>query len=217
MSDGYEFDGLPLETIRLGTSVLVAGPTHDGTRDLALRMMNGGDAEASVVVTTNQRAGRLVEDYGRVGSEATPDRVAVIDCVGGENADLPAKVVPVTGPGDLTGIGMRYSKLAREFLDAGFERIRAGVVSVSTLISFNELRSVARFVHTMIGHINSVDGLGVLFIDPSTHDERTVSTLAQFCDARIEVRYGESRPELRARGIAGQPREWTPFDPTGGR
>lgn len=215
MPDGYVFDGLPLNEIRLGTSVLVAGPAHVGTRNLVLRMLNGGDAAASIIVTTNQRAGRLAEDCERVGFDASPERVAVIDCVGDEDESVPAKVVPVSGPADLTGIGMRYSKLSREFRNDGFDRIRTGIISVSTLVSFGELRTVARFIHTMVGHVNSVDGLGVLFIDPSTHDERTVSTLAQFCGGRIEVRDGEAGPELRARGLADQPRKWTPFDPTG--
>jgi KaiC/GvpD/RAD55 family RecA-like ATPase len=215
MSDGYTFEGLPLDEIRPGTSVLVAGPTHAGTRNLALRMLDGGDAEASIIVTTNQRAARLAEDCERVGFHPDPDRVAVIDCVGEEDEDVAARVVPVSGPADLTGIGMRYSKLSREFRGDGFDRVRTGVVSVSTLVSFGELRSVARFIHTMVGHVNSVDGLGVLFIDPSTHDERTVNTLAQFCGGRIEVRDGEEGPELRARGLADQPREWTAFDPTG--
>lgn len=214
MSEGYVFDGLPLEEVRPGTSVLVSGPTHAGTRNLVLRMLDGGDTDASIIVTTNQRAARLTEDCRRVGFDADPDRVAVIDCVGEEDDDVPARVIPVSGPADLTGIGMRYSKVSREFREGGFGRVRTGVVSVSTLVSFGELRSVARFIHTMVGHVNSVDGLGVLFIDPSTHDERTVSTLAQFCGGRIEVRDGEAGPELRARGLADQPREWTPFDPT---
>lgn len=217
MSDGYGFDGLPLEEIRPGTSVLVAGPTHAGTRNLALRMLNGGDTDASIIVTTNQRAARLVEDCERVGFHANRHQVAVIDCVGEEDDDVPANIVSVSGPADLTGIGMRYSKLSREFTRDEFERTRAGVISVSTLVSFGELRSVARFVHTMVSHINSVDGLGVLLIDPAIHDERTVSTLAQFCGGRIEVRDTEQGPELRARGLADQPREWTPFDPTSER
>ena len=217
MSDGYAFDDLPLGEIRAGTSVLVAGPTHAGTRNLSLRMLDGGDAEASIIVTTNQRAARLAEDCERVGFDIGPERVAVVDCVGEEDEDVRAKVLPVSGPADLTGIGMRYSKLSREFRSDGFDRVRTGVISVSTLVSFGELRSVARFVHTMVGHVNSVDGLGVLFIDPSTHDERTVNTLAQFCGGRIEVRDGENGPELRSRGLADQPREWTSFDPTSER
>ncbi|QKY20122.1 hypothetical protein B4589_006910 [Halolamina sp. CBA1230] len=63
-------------------------------------------------------------------------------------------------------------------------------------------------------HVADVlDGLGVLLIDPTIHDDRTVSTLSQFCTGRIDVREGEAGPELRARGLPEQPRERLAFDP----
>jgi hypothetical protein len=121
-------------------------------------------------------------------------------------------VLPVSGPSDLTGIGMRFSDVQVEFGRTGHERVRTGLLSVSTLLSFSDLRTVSRFVHTLVGRIDSVDGLGVLFIDPGSHDERAIRTLAQFCAGRIEVREGDDGPELRARGLADQSREWEPFD-----
>jgi hypothetical protein len=178
--DRYSMADLPLAGIPAGTSVLVAGPTHSGSRDLGLKMLAGSDGEGVIVVTTNRRAARITAECERVGVAVSDDSTAIIDCVGDDSPDIPAKLLPVSSPGDLTGIGMRFSDLHMEFQRAGIDRL---------------------------------DGLGVLVIDPANHDERTVSTLGQFCTGRIDVRDTDDGPELRARGLPDQPREWVSFDP----
>lgn len=214
MTDAYGFPNLPVPEIRAGTSVLLTGPTHAGTRQLAFRLLAGPDNEGAIVITTNSRASRVIEDCQAVGVTVARDRTAVVDCVDDEGDDsIPARVLAVSGPADLTGIGMRYSKLYQEFYEGDVDRVRTGVCSVSTLLSFSDLRTVSRFVHTVVGRIDSVDGFGVFLIDPETQDERTVSTVGQFCGGRIEVRDGDGGAELRTRGLAGGGDDWEPFDP----
>lgn len=211
--DEYAFGGIPLEGVRPGTSILVSGPAHAGARELGLRLLAGPTDEAAIVVTTNQRAVRVVDDCRRVGIDVSEERTAIVDCVGGEESGATARVLPVSGPSDLTGIGMRYSDVYRSFVADDRDRVRTGLHSLSTLVSFGDLKNVSRFLHTLVGRIDAVDGLGVFQVDPTNHDDRTVSTLAQFCSARIDVREGDDGPEFRARGIPGQSREWTGFDP----
>jgi hypothetical protein len=208
----YAVEGLPLGDVRPGTTVLVAGPTHGGARVAALRMLAGPPGEGAIVVTTNQRASRIVDDCRRAGIEVGRDRAAIIDCVGEEESGVPARLLPVSGPSDLTGIGMRFSDVYREFANEGITRVRTGLFSLSTLLTLDDLQTVSRFVHTLVGRIDSVGGLGVLFVDPSNHDERAVNTIAQFCAGRIDVREGEDGPELRVGGLAGHDREWRSFE-----
>ncbi|SEW01675.1 DUF7504 family protein [Halobacterium jilantaiense] len=212
MSDAYEFADLPLASLRPGTTVLVTGPAHVGTRNLGFQMLSGPPSEGSILISTNHRADRIADDWARSGFELVEDRAAILDCVGDEEADVPARVLPVSGPSDLTGIGMRYSDVYRTFTETGIERVRTGLFSVSTLLSFGDLKTVSRFVHTLSGRIDAVDGIGMFFIDPGMHDDQTVSTVTQFCSARIDVRETETGQELRARGIPGQSREWMDFD-----
>ncbi|WP_121820131.1 DUF7504 family protein [Halostella salina] len=214
MGDPYAFDGLPVEPIRAGTVLLVSGPMHAGARDLALQLLSGTADEGVVIITTNRRAERIADDCARVGIELAADRAAILDCVGEEASNVPARVLSVSGPADLTGIGMCFSDVYRDYNSSGIERVRTGLFSLSTLLSFGDLKSVSRFAHTLGGRIDSVDGFGVLLIDPVIHDDRTISTLSQFCDARIDVRDTDATPELRVRGLPDQPREWTPFEPT---
>lgn len=211
MTEQYEFPDLPLEPIRPGTTVLVSGPSHAGTRELGLRMLAGGPDEGLILVTTNQNAKRICAEFRRLGVSLSPERAAVVDCAGDDDDEDSVRVLPVSGPGDLTGIGMRFSDVARTFMADGVTRLRIGVSTLSTLVSFGDLKNVSRFIHTLTGRIARADGLGVLTVDPTTHDDRTIGTLAQFCDARIDVR-DEDGTELRARGLATMDREWVRFD-----
>lgn len=213
----YTFEGLPVEPVSPGTSLLVTGSAHAGTRELAYRLLaaRGDESEGTVVVTTNQRADRIAKNCAAAGVDLSPDRSGIVSCVGGDEPDdgVPAHVVRVSGPGDLTGIGMRFSELVEELHHGGVDRVRSGVVTVSTLLSFSDLRTVSRFVHTLVGRVGHIDGLGVLVMDPDAEGDRAVSNVAQFCDARVDVRDEDGQPELRVRGIPDQPREWTPFEP----
>lgn len=212
----YAFENLPLGPIRPGTTVLLSGPAHAGTRDLGLRMLSRPTDEGAIIITTNRRSQRIADDCERVGLSLTAESTAILDCVGGDDDNVPAQVLSVSGPSDLTGIGMRYSDVYRKFARESTEFVRTGLFSLSTLLSFGDLQAVSRFVHTLVGRIDTVDGLGVLLIDPAIHDERTVSTLSQFCGGRIDVREGDDGPELRARGLGDQSREWQSFDPSSG-
>jgi len=212
MTDDYEFRDVPMAPVLPGTALLVSGPSHAGTREVAYSMLAGDENEGTVVVTTNQRAARVARNCVAAGVRLSRERSAIVSCIGQDDRDddIDARLVKVTGPGDLTGIGMRYSKLVEELHRDGVERVRTSVVSVSTLLSFSDVQTVSRFVHTLVGRIGSIDGLGVLLIDPDAVDERVLSNVAQFCDARVDVRDGgvNDAPEMRVRGLPGQSRDW---------
>jgi KaiC/GvpD/RAD55 family RecA-like ATPase len=214
MAEPYAFPDLPVSDIDAGTTVMVTGPPHSGTRRLTLKLLSPVDGEGSITISTNTKAERMARKCRAIGMDQSPERTAIIDCGGNDDRIDEARVLSVSSPKDLTGIGMRYSKVYRDLYRLGVTRIRTGVHSVSTLLSFNELKPVVRFVHAIAGRVDSADGIGVLLVDPVMHDERTVSTLAQFCDGRIEVEERDDKPHLRARGLDGQPRSWTPFDPS---
>lgn len=212
MGDDYHFADLPLADIQPGTSILLNGPTHAGTRELGYRLLAGQPGEGAIAITTNQRAARLVAELERVGLIVSEDRTAILDCVGEEDGDIPARILPVSGPADLTGIGMRFSDVYQAFEQDSIQRVRTGLCSVSTLLTFSNLRPVSRFLHTLVGRVDSVDGLGVFRTDSDMQDAQSISTLAQFCAGRIDVRDSPDGPELPSRGLPGQPHDWTPFD-----
>jgi hypothetical protein len=95
-----------------------------------------------------------------VGLQLAADSTAIPDCVGSEDVNVPARVLPVSEPSDLTGIGMRYADVHREFEYSGVERVRTGLFSLPTLLSFGDVKTVSQFVHTLLARIDALDGLG---------------------------------------------------------
>lgn len=207
----YEFERLPLNPVRPGTTLLLAGPPHIGTRQFGLQLLDGATDEGAIYVSTDKRAASLLEECQRLDIETTRDRTSVIDAVDDTTTGLDATINPVSGPSDLTGIGMRASDAYRHLHQKGISRVRMGFFSLSTLLLFGTLRNLSRFVHVFASRIDDRDGLGVFHLNPTIHDQRAVQTLSRFCDGRIDIRSGEDGRELRARGLPNQSGSWEPF------
>lgn len=217
----YEFaDGVPVNPIAHGSTVLVAGPALSRTEALARSMVaDSTDAgEGGLFISTNKTCKKLLTACRGTHPALDATKVGIIDCSGQEmsKSGLDARVKYVSTQSDLTGIGMKFSALY-ESLYAGARggRVRTGLISLSSLAMYVDLRTLFQFVQTLSGRIDSADGLGVFALDPTTHDTKTVNTLSQAADGRIEVREPEGSDvdgELRIRGLPDQPSGWQPFE-----
>jgi KaiC/GvpD/RAD55 family RecA-like ATPase len=217
----YRFgDGVPLAPIQQGSTVLVAGSALSPAEDLARWMVTEGtDAgEGALFISTNETCVSLAEACRQTHPSFDPSRVGVIDCSGQDLAKsrLDVRVRHISTQTDLTGIGMKFSALYESlYADAGNGRVRTGLISLSSLLMYVELRTLFRFAQTLAARIESAGGLGVFVIDPESHDTRTVSTLSQVVDGRISVRDPEdvedADGELRVDGLPEQPSKWQPF------
>jgi len=217
---GYEFgNGVPIEPIEAGSTVLVAGPALSRAEDLVRSMVADGTetGDGMLFVSTNQSCEKLLDSCRRLQPSFDTDRAGVIDCTGQDLAEsqFDLRVRSISTQSDLTGIGMRFSALYESlYADAVDGRVRTGLVSLSSLSMYVDMRALFRFVQTLSGRIDSADGLGLFSIDPTTHDTKTVNTISQVADGRIEVREPESSDadgEVRVRGLRDQPDGWQPF------
>ena len=219
---GYEFgEQLPLEPIEPGSTVMVAGPALSSAESLVRSLVTQAteDDEASLFITTNKTSQKLLKQCRRANPDLDTTLMGVIDCSGQEPkpGETDAEVKYVSTQSDLTGIGMKFSALYELlYADAADGRVRTGLISLSSLAMYVDLRKLFRFAQTLSGRIDSAGGLGIFVIDPTTHDERTVNTLGQVADGRIEVREYDGDDEsvdgeLRVRGLPDQPSGWQPF------
>ena len=222
--DRYEFgDGLPIEPLGAGATVLVAGPALSPAEDLARSMAayGTGFGEGSLFISTNMTCKKLLQSCQRDDPAVDATHMGIIDCSGQDigKAELGADVRYVSTQSDLTGIGMKFSALYESTYPAVIEgRVRTGLISLSSLSMYVDMRTLFQFAQTLSGRIDSADGLGVFALDPTTHDTKTVNTLSQAADGRIEVRESEQSDadgELRVRGLPDQPSEWQPFTLSG--
>ncbi|KOX94608.1 DUF7504 family protein [Haloarcula rubripromontorii] len=208
----YTFDGLPLNPVEPGTSLLVTGPVLSGAREMGLRLLCSSDADGgTVLVATDSDATTILEDFGRHGGVLDRDRVRVIDCAQ-ESSELPEdSVSAVNTPADLTGIGIEYSGQYESTYASGYTRVRTGIITLTPLLVYSDdVRAVYRFLNTITGRIGTADGLGVCVLDPDAHEEQVVESVAQFFDGRVDVRADREDFELRVTGLRDQSTDWTP-------
>lgn len=215
----YHFDPwVPIQEVRPGSTVFVAGPAMSPARDVALSLAaSGGDGgEGSALVSTNTRSEKLLARCARASPGFDPTHTTVIDCSNGEGGSTSSRatVEKLSGPGDLTGMGIKLSTTYQRFHGEGITRVRTGILSVSTLLMYTDVRTVFRFLHTLSGRIAAIGGLGIFFIDPESHDTKSTNMLTQVSDGRIDVREptgAAADGELRVRGLPNQPRDWQTF------
>ena len=205
---------LPVDDLDPGTFLLSA-PAMSGKYDLLLSLtVEGIEAgDGCLFVSTNEDADDVIGDVEtRLGHH--PENFRLVDSVterqggGSHPADL---VEYVSSPADLTGLGIAVSEQLRRIVESDAERTRVAFYSLSTLLMYAELETVFRFLHVLTGRVDSIDGLGVFAIDPSTHEESTVNTLKQLFDGMIELREGSGGREIRIVGVEDAPTEWAPL------
>jgi KaiC/GvpD/RAD55 family RecA-like ATPase len=209
----YEFEGVPIEPVRAGTSLLVAGPALSGTEELALRLLAGGErqGDGTLFIAVDDSGEELLTAYEGIGGTFDRQRMAVIECGSTTESD-DENIRSVRSPSDLTGIGIEYSSLYEGLFGEGIQRVRTGLISVSTLLMYaDEIQPVYRFLHTLTGRVRTADGVGICVVDPSSVDDRTLSSITQTFDGRVDLRETDGGAELRVRGLPDQSSDWRPL------
>ncbi len=212
----YGFGDLPLDPVDPGTTLLVTGPSIGGMRELCMELL-GSDDDGVLLVSADLDGPNAIDAYERLNGRFDPARMAVVDCTQHGETDATRNVCAVGTPSDLTGIGMHYSRLYEELAGAGFEQIRTGLYTLTTILPYvDEIQPVYRFLHSVTGRIRSAGGFGAVAMDPKTQDERVLGSLAQPFDGQLELRRNEDvgTCEIRLRGLPGHENDWRPYDPT---
>lgn len=214
--DRYAFEALPLEPVEAGTNILVTGPSLGGTRQLSLQLL-ASDADGMLLIAADNAAPDVIESFERAGGRYDPSRMGIIDCSQHGAADADSNVCVVNSPGDLTGIGIQYSRLYEHLHGSGVEAVRTGLYSLSTILPYvDEIQPVYRFLHTVTGRIRAAGGLGICALDPETQDERVVGSVAQPFDGRLDLRRDENGGrEIRLQGLPGHDSDWRAYEPAG--
>ncbi|MFC7137052.1 hypothetical protein ACFQRB_12460 [Halobaculum litoreum] len=99
------------EAVPAGTNVLIAGPGLTGKREVLLDLLGAAPDPAAMLVTTKHGVDRFREGFrDRYGDERS---LQFVDCVSRQRSMAVARdtaaVSHVSGPGDLTGIGILAS------------------------------------------------------------------------------------------------------------
>lgn len=211
LSNVLEFDAL--DSVRPGTSLLVAGPAMSGKEALAMDVLKDGmrDGEGAVVVTTNDQATSIVEEFRTDVPEMDDSQLGVVDCRGDGGGDGPQNgsyVHHVNSPGDLTGIGIGITKALEGLHKSGRDQGRLALVSLSTMLTYTDKKTVFKLCHILSSRLDSAGYVGVFTIDSGAHDDQTLQVIKQAFDGLIEFREDDGSRQARVMGLTSQPSEW---------
>lgn len=186
-----------------GKESLVYDILADGAR--------GGDG--AVVVTTSDKASDVAEEFHERVPNLTGSQLGVIDCRGESGADPELiegiSVHQVSSPGDLTGIGIGITKALEGLHDSGRERGRLALVSLSTMLTYTDTKTVFKFCHVLSSRLDAAGYIGLFTIDSSAHDQQTIQVIKQAFDGLIDIRDADGGGrEARILGLANEPTDW---------
>lgn len=189
-----------------GSNVLLLAPPFADAERLAVHLAQPGNSDYTIVLSADQDAQEIAMDFGLPEFEG--HRLWIIDCI--TKTMVPTipdgeQVKYVGSPVDLTGIGIKFTKIlngiqrteaARNNLP-GTLRIRVCVNSLSSFLIYTRLEVIYRFFHILSARIRRVNGIGIYILNSEGVDEKTISTLKQLMNGMIEVKVDAADPTVR--------------------
>ena len=210
-----------------GTNYLILAPPMSPADDLAFALTKPIPGEYAIVLSTNERAAEVVNAFKAMSVDKR--YVGAIDAI--TKSSMPGivdtnRLMFIASPTDLTGIGIKFSKMVELIFDGEFSDgetglfpppIRFCVNSVSTLLMYRKMEVLYQFLHVLTSKVKKIDGVGFYIMSTESFDERTISILKQLMDGVFEVKTDDNTTSMRIQGLKGVPSDWKSFTITKGQ
>lgn len=204
-----------------GTNYLVLAPSMSLAQDLALALTKPLTGEYAIVLSTNDRAAEVIDAFKVMSVDKR--YVGTIDAI--TKSSTPGipdtnRLMFVASPTDLTGIGIKFSKMVELIFDGDFSDGEAGlfpppirfcVNSISTLLMYRKMEVLYQFLHVLTSKLKKIDGVGFYLLNNESFDEKTISLIKQLMNGVIEVKVQDGANYLRIAGMKGVNTEWLQF------
>jgi hypothetical protein len=204
-----------------GSNFLVLAPPMCLAEELAYSLTRPLTGEYAIILSTNDRAAEVVDSFKVIGGDKR--YVGTIDAI--TKSSSPGitdtnRLMFVASPTDLTGIGIKFSKMVELIFDGDFSDGESGlfpppvrfcVNSVSTLLMYRKLEILYQFLHVLTSKLKKIDGVGFYLLNKESFDEKTVSLIKQLMTGVIEVKVEQNVHYMRIQGIKCLPSDWLKF------
>jgi hypothetical protein len=210
-----------------GTNILILAPPMSYADQLAYALIKPLQGEYSIVLSTNERAAEVVDSFKISGADKR--FIGVIDAITKSSTPSIAdttRLMFVSSPTDLTGIGIKFSNMIETIFEGDFSEGESGlfpppvrfcVNSVSTLLMYRRLEVLYQFLHVLTAKLKKIEGVGIYLLNSESFDEKTLSLIKQLMNCVIEVKMEQNVTYLRVMGIRGVTGEWLKFTVTKGQ
>jgi KaiC/GvpD/RAD55 family RecA-like ATPase len=204
-----------------GTNILVLAPPFSLGEELVRAFARPENGEYAIFLTTDEQVMDLIKSLNSCYQDI--NRVGVIDAITKSSSPQSADSVAikyVSSPSDLTGIGIKFTQISEAIFSGKFPSDNTGVFpppvrfcvqSLSTLLMFRKLEVLYQFLHVLSAKLKKMEAMGVYIINSESFDEKTLSIIKQLMTVIVEVRAGETGPQMRIRASSGAGIDWLSF------
>ncbi len=168
------------------TALLLVEPTNYSKINYELLRLLINHTKGKGIYVTLNRAYEFVEETLKKEKIDT-EQIVFIDAISkgtGKNIVSRENVEYIESPRDLTALSVildeTYQKMTEKPKFMVFD-------SISTLLIYNDVSSVERFTHLIIGKLREWRMKGVLLMVKSEEHRGVVNSLSQFCDRILEI------------------------------
>ena len=181
-----------------GNFLMLAPAMSDEKSEQCHDLLSGGSPEDIDLlrIVYHRSPDRLVDEWAdRVGDQPANTVILSVDdraqsgSIGGEKlsgeADGTVEVL-AANPNDLTGLGMELNNALTALSETGND-VYVCFDSVTAMLQFVDTESAYKFLHMLTGQFHKVDAVAHFHIDPSAHDEQTISRIKTTFDDLIEL------------------------------
>lgn len=176
------------------SSVMLFGPPKAGKTLFGLHFLLEGlkSNESGIYIVTNtfpEDVVKKMETIGLVDTMLQDGLLRFVDCYSvhaGVHKDNTAFIIRVGGPTALTEIGIAFSEVVKRIPKKS--NIRVVFDSVSTLLLYNNPRTIEIFVQQMNGKIKASGASSMFIVEEGMHDEKDVTALNSILDSLIHVK-----------------------------
>ena len=102
----------------------------------------------------------------------------------------------VTGPNDLTGLGIHITEYLKKWQGVGGRTVVC-FDSLTAMLQYVDLETAYQFLHVLTGRFAAVGAFAHFHMDPTAHDDRTIETVLSLFDAAVEL--DDDGPTVRTR------------------
>jgi KaiC/GvpD/RAD55 family RecA-like ATPase len=177
------------------SNLLLLAPPFAGADHLAYRLAHPGESDYTIVVSADSDALDVEDSFGL--SEEERQRLWIIDCITRTMEPTVTdsdQVKYVASPVDLTGMGIKFTRILEEIRQAEaargvgeVPRVRVCVNSLSSFLIYSKLEAIYRFFHILSARVRRMNGVAIYLLNPVAVDEKTISTLEQLMNGAIMI------------------------------
>lgn len=184
------------EKLQPRQNILLLGSPLTGKTTLAIQFLASGlkKGEAAILVTTTDTPDGIrarARAFGWDLREYEEDgKLRYIDCysklVGIPSDNDPAVLRTGIGEDDFQKISLMISAIGSDYWREG-KSVRLVFDNLSTLFYYNDINSIGRFLHSLLGRLKAVGATSILILESGVHDEHVTSVVRSFCDGALQL------------------------------